>query len=378
MTEPAVRAGRGPKLAVAVAGIALMLAGILFWRARQVDPPPAEAHAVPVDAALARPRDVPITLDANGTVASLAVAQIKPQVDGRLVSVMFREGDIVRKGQVLATIDPRVYRAQVARAEAALRKDRALAADLRLNEGRARQLAALGAGPAQNADTLAAQASAASATADGDAADLAIARLNLEFTQLRAPIDGRAGLRQIDVGTIVRTSDATALVSITQMAPISVLFSVPQNQLDALRSAQKRGALPVMVVVEGAVVARGSLAAIDSTVDATNGQIRLRAIFPNSNGALWPGQLVPVRIALDTLRHATAIVDDAVLNGPSGPYAYVIDSQKKAQIRALAIGPSVGGYTVVTAGLRPGEQVVASGQLRLKPGSRVSVQRLRD
>lgn len=377
MRASGARMGRGARLAVVAAALAALCLAVLVSNGHRRVAPAAAAGPIPVDAERAARRDVPISLGTVGEVTSLAVAPVKPRVDGQLVRIAFRESQDVRRGQLLAQIDPRPYQAALAQAEATVRKDRALAADLRLNEQRARQLASLGAGPKQNADTLAAQAAAADATADADAALAQSARLNLEFTRIVSPIDGRAGLRQADVGTLVHSTDATPLVSVTQMRPISVILSLPQGDLAALLAAQARG--PAAVVVDGgAGTARvhGVLSAIDSTVQPATGEVKLRAVFPNADLKLWPGELVGAQVALDTLRGALTVSDQAVLNGPTGPYVYVVGPGERVRVRRVRTGPSVGGFTVVAEGLSPGERVVDHGQSRLKPGAAVTVQRV--
>ena len=331
--------------------------------------------AVPVNGVTVARHDVTVFVDAVGTVTSLNVAFIRARVDGELTRVDFKEGQQAVRGEVLALIDPRPYEAALAQAEAAVRKDEALAQDLALSQSRASRLAELGAGAHQSADTLQAQLAAARATVAADAASAANARLNLQFATLRAPIDGRIGLRQLDVGSIVHAADPTPLVTITQMRPISVLFSVPQGALFDIQANQAVAPLEVLARDnEGRDYDRGRLFAIDSAIDPTTGQVKLRANFPNDGMTLWPGELVSVRVRMHTLANALVVPDAAVLSGQTGAYVFRIVADSRVEVRPVTVGLSTDGQSVITSGLSFGDQVVLHGQSRLKQGSLVSLE----
>ena len=377
MTGPVPPARR--RAAMLGAGALALVLGVLVWsqtRPVQAGAGAVATPAVPVATALATRRDLDLWLQAIGTVTPINVVAMKTRVGGQLQRVDFVEGQAVRQGDLLAQIDPRPYRALLAQAEATAAKDQALAASGRVEQARAAKLASLGAGATQLADTLKAQRDAADATVAADQALVDTARLNLDFTAIRAPIDGRVGLRAVDPGSIVQAGDPTGLVTITQMAPIAVLFSLPQTDLSDILAGQAVAPLPVVVHDTRATrrLAAGTLVFVDSQVDQATGQIRLKAAFRNADRALWPGELVTARLKLRTVRQAVTVPETAVLTGQDGPYVYVADAGSRAEVRAVRLGPAADGVVVVGSGVAAGETVVTAGQSRLVAGSPISAQ----
>ncbi len=362
--------------ALAVAVMALAGVGHYSWVARaQAAAPKAAAAAVPVHLAEASRMDVPVWLSAIGNVQPLNSVNVRVRADGELTQVLFNEGQMVSAGSLLAQIDPRTYQAQVAQAQALVAKDQAQLANLRISLARASNLAAAKAGPTQDVDTYKAQLAAQQATVQADQAALDNARLQLGFTQVRAPFTGRTGQRQQDVGAIVHAAEATGLVTLTQMDPISVAFAVSQDDLAQI--LQQNAHQPLQVVAmsrDGShEIARGQLSFIDSQVATASGQVQLKAQFDNSQNQLWPGQLVSARLLLDTQRAAVVVPASAVQLGREGDYVYVVNADQQVEPRRVQASPIVvDGNQWIRAGLAPGERVVTVGQSRVAPGVKVS------
>ncbi|HWK46314.1 MAG TPA: efflux RND transporter periplasmic adaptor subunit [Stellaceae bacterium] len=333
------------------------------------------AASVPVIAGAATMRDLPVWLSGIGTVTPLNAVDVKVRVDGQLQSVAFTEGQEVAAGQLLAQIDARPYQASLAQAQANRQRDLAQFANAQQEVARASKLMNAGAGTSQNFDTMKAQQAALQATLDADQAAIDSARLNLEFTRIVSPLAGRVGLRQIDPGSIVHASDAAGLVTITEMAPIAVLFSLPQDELAAVAEGQRDGALPVAVDTrDGAKhIADGQLVFINSSVDQTNGQIQLKAVFDNPDRALWPGEFVSARVLVRTDRDATVVPAQAVQTGQNGLYVYALKPDDTVAPQPVTTGPTVTGFTEIRSGLAPGQRVVLDGQSRLAPGTHVTI-----
>jgi multidrug efflux system membrane fusion protein len=335
----------------------------------------SEAAPVPVTAGAATVRDMPIWLSGIGSVQPIKVVTVKVRVDGQLDHVAFTEGQEVQAGDVLAQIDPRTFQAQLNQAQANQAKDQAQLANTRLDLGRANKLATLGAGTSQNADTLKAQVAELEATIQADQAMVDSARLNLAFCTVTSPLAGRVGMRLVDPGSIVHASDPNGLVTVTQMQPIAVLFPLPQDDLPAVLAGQAHGELPVAVETRDGTrhLADGQLIFIDSQVDQANGQVRLKAQFANTDRALWPGAFVIARALVRTDREATVVPDRAVQRGESGPFVYIVRSDKTVAVYPVKPGPSAEGFTEILSGVSPGDSVVFDGQSRLAPGVRVEV-----
>ncbi len=303
------------------------------------------------------------------------VVTVKVRADGQLDRVAFTEGQDVQAGEVLAQIDPRPFQAQLNQALANQAKDQAQLANARLDLGRASKLATLGAGTSQNADTLKAQVAELEATVQADEAMVETARLNLGFCTVTSPLTGRVGMRLVDPGAIVHASDPNGLVTVTQMQPISVLFSLPQDDLAEVLAGQARGELPVAVDARdgGRHLADGKLVFIDSQVDPANGQVRLKANFANADRSLWPGTFVTARVKVRTDHAATVVPDRSVLRGENGPYVYVVRADHTVAVEEVKPGPSTDGFTEILSGVQPGQSIVLDGQSRLAPGVKVDV-----
>ena len=284
--------------------LAAVLAAVHWIRQANAEPAPAQTAAVPVHMTQVSRQDLPVWISAIGNVQPLNSVNVRVRVDGELQKILFSEGQTVTAGSLLAVIDPRVYQAQVAQAQALVAKDQAQLANVKVNLDRASKLAAAKAGPTQDVDTYRAQLAAQQATVQADQAQLDSARLQLEFTQVKAPFTGRTGQRLLDVGAIAHGAEATGLVTITQMNPISVAFAVSQDQLADILQQNAKGALQVVAMSRDGQqeIARGQLSFIDSQVTAASGQIQLKAQFNNDAAKLWPGELVSARLLVQTIR----------------------------------------------------------------------------
>jgi len=354
---------------VVVAGAVYFLAA----RTRAAATKSTTAAAVPVLVGTVTKRDLPVALTSIGTVQPLSVVEVKARVDGQLQRVAFAEGQDVHAGDLLAEIDPRPFRAQLAQAEAARAKDAAQLANAKADYARFASLIDTGGIAKQTVDAAAAQVASLEAALQSDQAAIDSAKLQLEFTRLVAPIDGRVGLRLVNAGSIVHIGDPTGVVTVTQMQPISVIFSLPQDELAAVLANASKSKLRVIVYTRDGTrsLAEGVLSVIDSQVDPTNGQARMRAIFANPERVLWPGSLVSTRLLVRVDHAVTVVPAQAVMRGQNGEYIYVVKPDKTVELRPVATGQSVDGYTAVQSGVAPGEVVVVDGQARIAPGTRV-------
>lgn len=359
--------------------ISLLIAGVVGIVAIHLDaspePKPTVDSVVPVVVATAKRGDVPILLEGLGTVQAYNSVTVRTQVDGQLVKIAFREGQEVHKGDVLAQIDPRTYQAQLEQAVAKKQQDEANLSNARADLARYTGLARIDASSKQQADTQRALVAQLEAQVKADQAAIDSAQIYLSYTTVTSPIDGRTGIRQVDVGNIIHTSDANGIVLVAQLHPISVVFTLPQQDLPIVAAAVARG--PVDVVALGSdnktECDAGTLEVIDNQVDQTTGTIRLKAAFPNSNNRLWPGGFINVRVHVDTKRDAVVIPTAAVQRGPNGAYAFVVAAENTAEMRPIAISHMTEATTIVDQGLAPGDIVVIEGGSRLSRGSRVQV-----
>lgn len=338
----------------------------------------AAPAAIPVETAQARIQDIPIERSGLGFVDPLTAVDVKVRVDGQLQKVHFAEGQDVKAGDVIAHIDPRPYEAAVDQAQAAYAKDLAQLNGAKLDDARAKKLIATGSGTTQSSETAAAQVAILEATAQGEKAALETAKLNLSFATVTAPITGRTGLKQAEEGAIVRASDTTGIVTITQMKPIAVQFTLTQDELPDLIAGQAKGALKVAVNSrDGAKhLADGTLSVVDSQVDTTTGMVKVKAVFPNDDLALWPGELVTARIVLRTDKGATVVPSSAIQNSQTGPYVYLMKPDNTVAATPVKTGPSAANMTAILDGVSSGDTVVASGQSRLTDGTLVSAKPL--
>jgi len=332
---------------------------------------------VPVLAATPRIQDVPVYLDGVGSVRALNNALVRSQVDGKLIAVNFTEGQDVKKGDVLGEIDPVLYKAQLDQAVAKKAQDEALLANQRLDLARYQQLAASNAGSKQQADTQRASVAQTEALVNSDQAAIDNAQAMLGYTKIIAPLSGRAGLRQVDQGNIIHASDATGLVIITQLQPIAVQFSLPQQQIVRVNAASAKGALAVDVFGnDGAtVIDAGTLKGIDNQVDPTTGTLKIKAEFPNASFQLWPGQFVNVRLKVDTLIKAIVIPTSAVQRGPAGTFSYVIGDGDIVTAKPVVVTQQNETEAVIASGLSASDRVVTTGFANLSDGAKVIVGR---
>ena len=308
---------------------------------------------VPVLAATPRIQDVPVYLDGVGSVRALNNVIVRAQVDGKLIAVNFTEGQDVKKGDVLGEIDPVIYKAQYDQAVAKKAQDEALLANQRLDLTRYQQLAASNAGSKQQADTQRAVVAQQEALVNADQAAIDNAQATLGYTKIIAPLSGRAGLRQVDQGNIIHAADATGLVIITQLQPIAVQFSLPQQQIVRVNAASAKGALAVDVFGNDGVtvVDTGKLTGIDNQVDPTTGTLKLKAEFPNGKFQLWPGQFVNVRLKVETLAKALVVPTSAVQRGPAGTFSYVIGEDNVATAKPVVVTQQNENDAVIASGL---------------------------
>ncbi|MFC7474818.1 efflux RND transporter periplasmic adaptor subunit [Dankookia sp. GCM10030260] len=328
---------------------------------------------VPVTVAAAQQRDVPIRLDAIGTVQAFNTITVRAQVDGQLQEIAFREGQMVKQGDILARIDPRSYQAALDQAVAKKAQDEAQLANARLDLQRYTTLARNEGVSRQQQDTQRAQVAQFEALVASDQGAIDAARTQLSFTTIRSPIDGRVGLRLVDQGNIVRAGDATGIVTVSQLQPIALVFTLPQQELGRVQEAMARGPVPVQVVRNtGAPLPDGELLTIDNAVDAQTGTIKLKAAFANEDLRLWPGAFVNVRLEVDRLIAATTVPLVAVQRGPEGAFGFVLKPDRTVELRPLQLGALTATEAVVRQGIQPGERVVTSGALRLSPGAAVT------
>jgi multidrug efflux system membrane fusion protein len=330
---------------------------------------------VPVLAAAPRIQDVPVYLDGVGAVRALNNVLVRSQVDGKLISVNFTEGQEVRQGDVLAEIDPVIYKAQYDQAVAKKAQDEAQLANQRLDLTRYQQLSASNAGSRQQHDTQRAVVAQQEALVKADQAAIDNTQAMLGYTKIIAPLSGRAGLRQVDQGNIIHASDVTGLVIITQLQPIAVQFSLPQQQIMKVNAASAKGALTVDVFGNDGVtvIDSGTLKGIDNQVDPTTGTLKLKAEFPNANFQLWPGQFVNVRLKVDTLSQAIVVPTSAVQRGPAGTFSYVIGDGDIVTAKPVVVTQQNETDAVVASGLSPSDRVVTTGFANLSDGAKVIV-----
>jgi membrane fusion protein, multidrug efflux system len=330
---------------------------------------------VPVLAATPRIQDVPVYLDGVGAVRALNNVLVRSQVDGKLISINFVEGQDVKKGDVLGEIDPVLYKAQFDQAVAKKAQDEALLANQRLDLIRYQQLAAANAGSKQQYDTQRAVVAQQEALVNADQAAIDNAQATLSYTKIIAPLSGRTGLRQVDQGNIVHAADATGVAVITQLQPIAVQFSLPQQEIVRVNAASAKGSLAVDVFGnDGVTVAdTGKLTGIDNQVDPTTGTLKLKAEFPNANLQLWPGQFVNVRLRVETLAQAMVVPTSAVQRGPAGTFSYVIGDDDIVTAKPIVVTQQNETDAVIASGLSASDRVVTTGFANLSDGAKVVV-----
>ncbi len=336
---------------------------------------PSVIPAVPVVVAQVEQKTVPVEIRAIGNVEALSTVALKAQVTGQIIAIHFREGQDVRKGDLLFEIDRRPFEVALAEAQANLARDKARAENSRLQAERYAKLFQEGVASKEQYDVQRADADALAAAVQADQAIIDYARLNLEYCMIRSPVDGRTGSLMLHVGNLTKANDVPILVTINQISPIYVNFAVPEQYLAEVKARTAAGRLAVRAFVPDAPGAteEGALSFVDNAVDAATGTIKMKATFPNPRRKLWPGQFINVVLTLSAQPNAIVVPAQAVNTGQSGSYVFVVRTDGKAEMRRVTPGRTVGNETVIAEGLKPGETVVTDGQLRLVDGSRVTV-----
>lgn len=334
-----------------------------------------KAVAVTVTRVIAN--DIPLWRSGLGTVQAYNSVTVRPRVSGMLDEVNFIEGQLVKEGDVLAKIDPRPYQAMLAQGEGKVAQSAAQLGNARDELRRVTELVKNGAESRQRFDLLSANVQQFVAQEQADKAALETARLDLDFTTVRAPISGRTGIRQIDKGNLVTASQGTGLVTISQFQPITVIFTLPQQQLPAIQKRLADDPAPLLCQAtddSGNILGEGTLDLVDNQIDTSSGTLRLKATFPNTGETLWPGQFVTGRVLVETRQAALVIPTQVITAGLNGPFAYVVKADKTVEARTLVLGPRVADQTIVEDGLKAGETVILDGQIKLKPGAAISIQ----
>jgi len=368
------RRARWRAAAILIVVAALGLAGFSWWQGRAVTQSAVRRQAppVPVTVVEAATRDVPIFLDALGTVQAFNTVSVRSQVDGKLTSVPFQEGQEVHKGDTLAVIDPRPFQAALDQAVAKKAEDQAQLVAATKDLERAKQLAGRGFGTQQAVDQQQGRVDQLQATIDADQAAIESAQTQLSYATITAPIDGRVGFRQVDVGNVIHANDQSPLTVITQIRPIVAVFTLPQKNLGAVREAMLDGDVAVEAYDQdnGRKLADGKLLLVDNQIDQATSTIRLKARFSNDDDRLWPGEFVRVRTEVDTRKDVVTIPPPAVQRGPQGLYTWVVKPDSTAEMRPIEAS-TVDNVAIVGKGIAPGERVVLKGQSRLQPGTKV-------
>lgn len=336
-------------------------------------PAPAAKPGVAVTTTAVKRQAKPVELRAVGTVTSPASVAVRARVDGQIDKVHVQDGAAVKEGALLVTLDRRPQDVAVSQAEAAVARSQAALDSARRELNRLSPLADREFAPRQQLDNAKTAVETATAALRLDQANLAGARLQLSFTEIKAPVTGRAGIVNMPKGNLVRGNDVQPLVVINQISPIEVAFALPQKELPAIRAAQGAGPLAVEVTAQGdSQAARGQMSFIDNAIDQTTGTVKLKASFPNQDERLWPGQLVDVRLLLATQTDALVVPASAVQQSQNGPYVYVVDANQQAEMRPVVVDRVLGGDTVIAKGVAEGEIVVVDGHFRLAPGMKVA------
>ena len=332
------------------------------------------SRVVPVQIARAERKDLPIWLEGLGTVAAVQQVTVRAQVDGRLDRVLFTEGQAVKRGDVLAQIDPRPFTVQLHQAEGALARDRAAYETAKHNYERYKSLHEQQLVAMQQVEQYQAEMGQAAGAMKIDQAQVEAAQLNLDYAQVKAPLDGITGVRQIDAGNLVHQNDPNGIVVITAIDPAAVVFTLPQDRLGQIATAQQQADVKVEVWNRdgSAKIAEGKLAVVDNQINQATATLRMKAIVPNPSRALWPNAFVKARILVETRQHALVIPAVAVQHGPQGTFVYVVGADATAAMRNVTVALTTGDLAVIDKGVDEGDQVVVEGQDQLRPGSHVA------
>ena len=330
-------------------------------------------HSSPVTFKTVRLSDFPVYLDGVGTVQPYDTVTVRSRVDGEVVNVAFKQGQMVKRGDVLVQIDPRPFEAALAQAQAKKAQDEATLRNAKLDLQRAITLAQQQAGPTQTVDTQQALVDQLSAQVQGDQANIDNAQTQLSYTTIKSPLTGRVGFRQIDPGNIVHATDPNGIVTIVKLQPISVVFTAPEEHVQSINKALDAGQVPVWALSSDGTktLAEGHLAIVNNQVDLASGTIQMKATFENKNNVLWPGLSVLTRLQLEMLNNVVVVPNVAVQRGPDGLFAYVIDAQNKVSVRPIKVNHEGDTTSQVASGLTQGDRTVVAGQYRLTPGALV-------
>jgi multidrug efflux system membrane fusion protein len=329
-------------------------------------------NAVQVGMAPVEKSDFPVYLTGLGTVQGFNTVLVRTRVDGQIDKIAFKEGQVVKQGDLLVEIDPRPYQATLDQAKAKKAQDEANLANVNLDLQRFIKLGEFA--TKQQLDTQHSSVLQLTAQIEADAAAIANAQTQLDYTAIQSPIPGVVGLRQVDIGNIVNASTQTGIVSVAQVEPIAVIFTAPEEQLPYIIEAQAVAPLKVIAITTDGKkpLAEGKLAVVNNQVDTTSGTIRLKAVFDNKDHTLWPGQSVSTRLLVSTLQGATVVPDGAIQHSTNGLYAYSVDENNKAVLNKVKVTQSIDGRSVVDEGLSPGQRVITTGQYKVSPGTLVS------
>jgi multidrug efflux system membrane fusion protein len=328
----------------------------------------------PVLAADAKSADVPVYVDGVGSVKALNSVTVRPQVNGKIVEIDFEEGQDIKKGDVIARIDDAVYLAQRDQAAGKKAQDEALLRNAQLDLDRYQRMVQSASGTQQQVDTQRSLVAQYQAQVQSDQAAIESAQATLDYTTITAPIDGRTGIRNVDVGNLVSSTDTTGIVTLSQIKPISVIFSIPQQQLGRVNAASAGGQLAVQALSgDSNVIDSGSLTVVDNQVDPTTGTVKLKANFPNDKLALWPGAFVNARLLVETLKGVTVVPTAAVQRGPNGTFVYLVQPDQTVAMKVVKVGQQDDVQAVIAEGVVPGDKVVTTGFARLQDGSKVEI-----
>src|SRR5215831_769634 len=332
-------------------------------------------QSVSVAVARAETRDLPVYLSGLGSVEAFNTVVVKSRIDGQLVQINFKEGQEVKKGDLLAVIDPRPYEVALAQVEATLFKDQSALKDAKLNMDRFAGLVKDGVIPQQQYDTQVSLVGQLEGAVRADKANVDNQKLNIAYTQITAPVSGRVGLRQVDIGNMIHAADANGLVVITQLQPIAVIFTLPEDNLLTVAQHMKKGTLQVEAYSrdDQTKLATGTLLTIDNQIDPQTGTGKLKAIFDNRDNSLWPNQFVNARLLLEVRKNSTVIPAAAVQRGPQGTYVFTVKPDKTAELRPVTVSFSQGNYAAISQGITSGEAVVTDGQDKLQQGTQVEI-----
>lgn len=330
---------------------------------------------VPVAVARAETRDLPVYLQGLGSVEAFNTVVVKSRIDGQLVEIHFKEGQEVNKGDLLAVIDPRPYDVQLSQVQATLYKDQAALNDARLNFQRFQDLYKQGIIPQQQMDTQKSLMDQLEGSVRADKANVDNVKLNLVYTRITAPVSGRIGLRQVDIGNMVHASDPNGLLVITQLHPIAVVFTLPEDNLPSVARQMRKKELEVDAFSrdDQTRLATGKLLTIDNQIDPATGTGKLKAIFDNAERALWPNQFVNCHLLLEVRKNSIVVPAAAIQRGPQGTYVFTVKPDKTVEMRKVAVALNEGSVTAIASGVEPGETVVTDGQDKLQPGSHIEI-----